>query len=315
MFIAIHRVLLLWACLFGTFSRLCCYSFQHIDVHRSTGFQTSHTIDRYSNQPQTSMRKDTMKQHATIGGPTSLDSSLKDPGKMKSLNNVDQNVSVGRLDIGDMQQIFKLASGQFSENYNSLPELVSLWGNILYLFIPKLLWPDYMGHTVIGIKETIEIENSINSKSGVTKVRSRLLGFVDLSLQTNSGSLEALKNEPLYQRKVKHANMLKEGWANREQSQLRPYVCNLLVHPKCRGRGYGRQLMKACETEAEKQGYQQVNLHVDSTSLPALALYMSQEYEIEKTVFTKGNPGSNVLFMRKTMNKNPLLKSLTSARR
>jgi ribosomal protein S18 acetylase RimI-like enzyme len=251
-----------------------------------------------------------MKQYATIGGPSSLDNTPSvGSGMANSLDKTTvQRVIIERLEIGDMEQIFNLASGQFSERCDSLAELLSLWTNILYLFIPKLLWPEYMGHTVIGVKEIIEADNSMSSKFGLSKDRSRLIGFVDLSLQTNTGSLDALKNEPLYKRKLKHSKMIKEGWA-REKSQLRPYVCNLLVHPQCRGRGYGRQLIQACETEAQKQGYQQVNLHVESTSLPALALYMGQDYEIEKTII-QGNVASNVVFMRKTLNKSPYLKSL-----
>lgn len=47
---------------------------------------------------------------------------------------------------------------------------------------------------MIGIKETIEADES----SVFSRDRSKLLGFVDISLQVNSGSLDALRNEPLY---------------------------------------------------------------------------------------------------------------------
>ena len=116
-----------------------------------------------------------------------------------------------------------------------------------------------------------------------------------------------------YKRKQRHAKLMQDGWV-REKSDLRPYICNLLVAPVYRGEGYGRKLVKACEDKANTWGYGQINLHVESNSLPALALYLSEDFEIEKTLF--GTPDSssinanNILFMRKNMNRNPFLKNL-----
>jgi GNAT superfamily N-acetyltransferase len=42
----------------------------------------------------------------------------------------------------------------------------------------------------------------------------------------------------------------------------RPYVCNLLVDPDFRGKGYGRQLMQACEAQSQAWGQSEVYLHV-----------------------------------------------------
>lgn len=43
--------------------------------------------------------------------------------------------------------------------------------------------------------------------------------------------------------------------------------------------------MKECQTEAIKWGYNELNLHVEPTSLPALALYLAEEFEIISKIY------------------------------
>lgn len=82
-----------------------------------------------------------MKKHATIGRP----SSFFDTPVKGGVRNVISETEVVQLEIGDMVQIFELASCQFKERCDSFQELAALYANIFYLFIPKLLWPEYMG--------------------------------------------------------------------------------------------------------------------------------------------------------------------------
>eukprot|EP00601_Ochromonadales_sp_CCMP2298_P010876 CAMPEP_0173247250 /NCGR_PEP_ID=MMETSP1142-20121109/17789_1 /TAXON_ID=483371 /ORGANISM="non described non described, Strain CCMP2298" /LENGTH=231 /DNA_ID=CAMNT_0014179605 /DNA_START=89 /DNA_END=785 /DNA_ORIENTATION=- len=172
-----------------------------------------------------------------------------------------------KLRILDLLNIWRLATKQFAPNCKSFTEEIELSLQILYLFTPKLLVPRFMGHEVIGLKYAGSNE---------------LVGFVDLSLQQDCGSMDALKAVPLDTRRRIHKN-------------LQPYLCNLLVAAPYRRRGLGRMLVQACEKEALSWGCSTINLHVESFSLPALTLYVSQNFDI----LQKRDNG--ILFMRKSL--------------
>ena len=71
-----------------------------------------------------------------------------------------------------------------------------------------------------------------------------------------------------------------------------PYICNLLVSPKNRGRGYGKYLMQQCEEHVRKLGFRKIFLHVEPGST-AYYLYVRLGYTPILTV------NKNVLFMSK----------------
>jgi ribosomal protein S18 acetylase RimI-like enzyme len=86
-----------------------------------------------------------------------------------------------------------------------------------------------------------------------------LVGFVDVSLQPQS--MAALEWTPLAKRKALHGDA------------LRPYLCNLLVDPRHRKRGYGKRLVRACLDTSRDWGYAgELFLHVEPSDRPAVAL-------------------------------------------
>jgi len=201
--------------------------------------------------------------------------------------NVDGDYVVQKLQVLDLINIWRLATKQFSPNCETVYDELLLSAQIFYLFTPKLLVPKFMGHEVIGLKHASTNE---------------LVGFVDLSLQQSCGSMDALKAMPLEMRRKK---------INRNQKQqeqvavggsssvgtggdLQPYLCNLLIAAPYRRQGLGRVLVRACVQEALQWNYNMINLHVESYSLPALSLYISEGFNIlqRKT--------NGCLFMRKT---------------
>ena len=182
---------------------------------------------------------------------------------------------VGRVDdiyvsdagLGDLIDLIKLANGQFGHTCKSLQDLVRLNIEIIKLFVPKLIFPQFMSHSVIGVR-------SANSN--------KLVGFVDLSLQPSSGTMDALTPLPLAKRIQMYG------------VSLEPYLCNLLVVPELRKKGLGRKLVAACEDRALSWGCQTINLHVERDSIPAFSLYLSSGFSpIQKQ--------GNVVFMKKKL--------------
>jgi ribosomal protein S18 acetylase RimI-like enzyme len=171
------------------------------------------------------------------------------------------------LDLGD---ILGLAMAEFESKCTSTEALWGLRKEIVFLFLPKLLVPSIMGHSVICVKDGGE-----------------LVGFVDLSLQSNKGSLDVLKPRTLAERS-----------AACEPGELQPYLSNLLVSPKYRKRGIGSLLVSLCELRAKDWGYQQLNLHVEMKAVPALCLYLGAKFDTVQE--TKG-----LLFMRKNWSDVP----------
>ena len=177
------------------------------------------------------------------------------------------DIYVSDAGLGDLIDLIKMANGQFGHTCRSLQDLVKLNMEILKLFVPKLIFPQFMSHSVIGMRST-------NSN--------RLVGFVDLSLQPSSGTMDALVPLPFAKRKQKYG------------LSLEPYLCNLLVVPELRKKGLGRKLVAACEDRALSWGCQTINLHVERESIPAFSLYLSSG-------FSPVQKQGNVVFMKKKL--------------
>jgi ribosomal protein S18 acetylase RimI-like enzyme len=174
---------------------------------------------------------------------------------------------VKKLSFCDLPAIYSLSVKQFLSPNATIIESLNLQYQILYLFLPKFLFPvDVMGHYVLGLKE---------------KSSGKLVAFVDLSLQQSCGSMNSLKSTTLSYRQKKISN-------------LQPYMCNLLVDESYRRRGYAKLLLNACEQLAIAWGHREINLHVEASSVPACALYVKEGFEIKGALnnFT-------VLFMKK----------------
>lgn len=178
---------------------------------------------------------------------------------------VDKSAAVvQKLNIFHFNAILNLAAQQFLPECNSILDKVALIWSITYLFIPKLLFPSYMGHTLIGLATSSPSTNLIPTQ------KEQIIGFVDVSLQRNAGDLDTLDNKPLYQRE----KSLQKG------ESLMPYLCNLLVSASFRNRGFGRKLVQAAEAEAASWGHSELRLHVETKSVAALSLYIGEDFRV-----------------------------------
>ena len=162
----------------------------------------------------------------------SLGSSVLSVEKFASSNN---GITIGEsseatcktvtLNIFHFKELFRLIAQQFFPECDSTIDKIALVWNIIRLFIPKLLIPSVMGHTLIGIaKEGSGLSNPYPSHNNDLE----LLGFVDLSLQRNSGDLDVLEDKPLF---VRQRNL-------QASDRLAPYLCNLLVSQAHRKKGF-----------------------------------------------------------------------------
>lgn len=181
---------------------------------------------------------------------------------------VDDKFIISNVGLGDMYDVIRLANDQFLKSTDTVIDVIKLDVAILNLFLPKLLMPEVMKHSVIGVRSA---SNNV------------LVGFVDLSLQMSTGSLDALKPKTLAERSKLYGN------------SLAPYLCNLFVSPTLRKRGLARRLIAACEAEARSWGCNTINLHVELSSPPALNLYLSSNFKIILTA------QDDVVFMTKTL--------------
>ena len=184
---------------------------------------------------------------------------------------LDKDFLISDVLIGDMLDVIYLANNQFVKSTDNFLDIVRLDYDILMLFLPKLLLPGRMRHSVIGVRSADD---------------NKLVGFVDLSLQLSSGSLDALKPKTLAARKLQYGD-----------KNLAPYLCNLFVSPVHRKKGLARKLIAACEVEARKWGCNCINLHVELSSRPALNLYLSSNFEVMKQT------DNDVVFMSKKLPK------------
>lgn len=172
---------------------------------------------------------------------------------------------VQKLNIIHFAAILNLASKQFFPECNSLLDKFVLIWSIAYLFIPKLLFPSIMGHTLIGLSTPLSSSTNLFPAQ-----KNQIIGFVDVSLQRNAGDLDALDNKPTFQRK----RSLRQG------ESLTPYLCNLLVSAPFRKRGFGRKLVQAAEAEAASWGHSELRLHVETKSVAALCLYLGEDFNV-----------------------------------
>jgi ribosomal protein S18 acetylase RimI-like enzyme len=162
-----------------------------------------------------------------------------------------------RLKLFDLPKVIQMASDEFRPNCKSPQEWMALHYNIIILFCDKFLFPDKMAHSVIGIKDL---------------KRNALVGFVDLSLQTSDGSLDALRPLSLKDRMTQH------------KGKLAPYLCNLLIVPEYRRKGLATELVNACVDEAQRWGHSSICLHVDPTCNAALSLYIRNGFMPQRKV-------------------------------
>lgn len=183
-------------------------------------------------------------------------------------NRLDDGYAISQVGLWDMYDIIRLANDQFLTSTDTIVDILKLDVEILKLFLPKLLFPKMMRHSVIGVRSA---------------TNDRLVAFVDLSLQMSTGSLDALKPKTIAEREKLHGKT------------LAPYLCNLFVSPGLRKRGLARKLISACEAEARRWGCNTINLHVEMSSRPALSLYLSSDFNI---VMTAAN---DVVFMSKKL--------------
>lgn len=165
--------------------------------------------------------------------------------------NIAESFAISNVLLTDMYCVIRLANAQFLTKSDTIVDIIKLDTAVLRIFLPKLLFPDAMRHSVIGVR-------SVSNNS--------LVGFVDLSLQTSSGSLDALKPMTYIERRRTYGE------------KLAPYLCNLFVSPTLRKRGLARKLIAACEAEARKWGFNTINLHVELNSSPAMNLYISSDF-------------------------------------
>ena len=188
-----------------------------------------------------------------------------DTSNSDAAHKIDSEFSICDVGILDFYNIFALSVNEFLPTQDSFIDKYKLIYRIFELFLPKLLIPSVMQHTLYGAK----------TRSG------ELVGFIDFSLQASTGTTLAL--EPLtYQ----------ERFA--QYGDLKPYICNLLIAPKYRTKGLGRRLLHVCEMKAASMGFHEIFLHADTTTTPAIRLYITSNYDPIKRI-------NNIVFMRKDL--------------
>jgi len=62
----------------------------------------------------------------------------------------------------------------------------------------------------------------------------------------------------------------------------RGWVYHLAVHPRCRRRGFGRELMRHAEVGLKQLGCPKLNLQVRSTNADVIAFYKRLGYSVEE---------------------------------
>eukprot|EP00981_Chlorochromonas_danica_P008932 scaffold2352_cov153-Ochromonas_danica.AAC.13 len=182
-----------------------------------------------------------------------------------------QNVrQLSFVDIGD---ICNLHSAFFSPKCTNIFQLILLNMQIFYFSAVKLIFPSIYGYSMLGLR----LPGS-----------RQLVGCVEVSLQSCSGSLGDLRLRPLTARR-------------KESVRLAPYLCNLLIDERFRRRGFGRLLVESCIQHAREGGFDTLSLHVERESLAALCLYVACGFELMAALPAKSSKTSysDTLFLTK----------------
>lgn len=182
---------------------------------------------------------------------------------------IDNGIKVVDVSLIDLPRVSVMCNNQFLSPNSTLFERLDLNRRIVGLFVPKLLDSKSGGHEVIGLKD----------------ISNNLVGIIDLSLQPSDGSLTALQPSTLMSRMKLYKT-------------LEPYICNLLVSPEFRNKGFGSQLLQECERRVRERSLGPfINLHVELEETAALKLYLKNGY-VETRRIGRGL-GNDILFLRK----------------
>jgi GNAT superfamily N-acetyltransferase len=167
-----------------------------------------------------------------------------------------------------MFRILQMCNKHFSNKDSTLKDLFELNVKILKLFVPKLLSSSKMGSVIVGFRkvsnnltdncnENSNTDYNDNNVAASAVPVGSLIAFADVSLQTCDGSLDALYDSPLLTR-FKLYNLPFDIDTNRplkllsvNRRRLQPYICNVLVTPEYRNKGFGSRLIAMCENEAK----------------------------------------------------------------
>jgi ribosomal protein S18 acetylase RimI-like enzyme len=182
------------------------------------------------------------------------------------------NLSIRKLEFNQYFQLNQLLTKHFiTEDIGFTVAIATRW-KIAYFTFLKLAFGEDIGHSVFGAFD---------------ESKNRLIGCVDLSLQLNSGSLEALKVSILTDRMELHAD------------RLEAYLCNLLVDENYRRNGIASLLIDKCAQEAARSlNSTRLNLHVDIAAVAAIALYQKNGFCVVKKA------SEDVFFMSKMISGN-----------
>ena len=218
------------------------------------------------------MSYEAFKTRLTIATSITTTSRIKTHHLLADSLQFDDNNNIKVVDVSlfDLPRVSIMCNNQFLSSTSTLLDRLDLNRRIIGLFVPKLLNPASGGHEVIGLKDT----------------SNTLVGMVDLSLQPMDGSLSALQPSTLLSRKKLHKN-------------LEPYICNLLVSPEFRNKGYGSRLLQECERRVRDRSLgSYMNLHVELVEIAALKLYLKSGFVETRRI---GRGGNDILFLRKKL--------------
>jgi len=217
------------------------------------------------------LSSDEALKRAKLATSTSSRSNMHLSPDTIKFNDNNNNIKVVDISLIDLPRVSIMCNNQFLSVNSTLFDRLDLNRRIMALFVPKLLNPTSGGHEVIGLKDA----------------SNTLVGMVDLSLQPSDGSLSALQPSTLESRMKLHKNLLE------------PYICNLLVSPEFRNKGYGSRLLQECESRVRNRSLGNfINLHVELQEVAALKLYLKSGFVETRRI---GKGGNDILFLRKRL--------------
>lgn len=71
------------------------------------------------------------------------------------------------------------------------------------------------------------------------------------------------------------------------REEVRVYVNEIHVDEACRGKGIGRELLKAVEDTAREHGYKAMYIHAEGDNEKVIRLYQHEGYTIERVQLRK----------------------------